>query len=93
MPSPEWELGYNQGYAAGFDDGFAKGQREGRFLGFNDGFWAALVESRAGDATDRLPQKLGAMNRAGLFRMVLSGPAAHAAAAYFRALGFRPDSL
>lgn len=91
MPRREWELGYNQGYAAGFEDGYEKGYREGGFLGFNNGFATALKDNGAPVSKQNLAHALLKMNRAGLFRIMISGPAAQEAARQLETLGLKVE--
>ncbi len=92
MPRREWELGYNQGYAAGFEDGYEKGYREGAYLGFNNGFAAALKDDGGAPSKLEPAHALLKMSRVGMFRIVLSGPAAQEAARQFQALGFEVET-
>lgn len=92
MPRREWELGYNQGYAAGFEDGYEKGYREGGCLGFNDGFATALKDDGGAPSRIETAHALLKMSRAGMFRIMLSGPAAHEAVRQFQALGFKVET-
>ncbi|ACA58619.1 hypothetical protein [Candidatus Desulforudis audaxviator] len=91
MARREWELGYNQGYAAGFEDGYEKGYREGGYLGFNNGFATALKDNGTPVSKREPAHALLKMNRAGMFRIVLSGPAAQEAVRQFEALGFKVE--
>lgn len=93
MPRREWELGYNQGYAAGFEDGYEKGYREGGYLGFNNGFATALKDDDGAPSRLEPGHFLLKMNQAGMFRIMLSGPAAQDAMRQFEALGFKVEIL
>jgi len=94
MANPEWDLGYNQGYAVGFEAGYEKGFAEGSSLGFNNGYSVALKESPAfgGEPPDPLQRLIG-MLRGGLVRLVVGGPAAHEALSLLRELNIEAETL
>ncbi len=95
MTKHERELGYNQGFAEGFEAGYEKGFSEGGTLGYNNGFAAGIAEV-CSDTTSEpslLLRKFKRLVKAGLIKLVVCGPAEQEAKQLLEKMGLEAETL
>ncbi|MEW6726084.1 hypothetical protein ACP3TJ_05275 [Desulforudis sp. 1088] len=96
MTKHERELGYNQGFAEGFEAGYEKGFSEGSTLGYNNGFAAGIAEVCPDDTLSEpslLLKKFKKLVEAGLIKLVVSGPAEQEAKQLLEKMGLEAETL